>query len=68
MKVSLKDINDNDPTFDRPSYTVTISEDTDMNTTILTVKVSALSISKHQSSGAPNVNLGKYLFGRRFEI
>ena len=68
MKVSLKDINDNDPTFDRPSYTVTISEDTDMNTTILTVKVSAQSVSKHQSSGAPNVNLGKYLFGRRFEI
>ena len=49
MKVSLKDINDNDPTFDRPSYTVTISEDTDMNTTILTVKVSAHSVSKHQS-------------------
>ena len=68
MKVSLKDINDNDPTFDRLSYTVTISEATDMNTTILTVKVSAHSVSKHQSSGHPTSILGKYLFGRRFEI
>ena len=59
VKVSLKDINDNDPTFDRPSYTVTISEATDMNTTILIVKVSSHSVSKHQSSGAPNVNFGK---------
>lgn len=59
VKVSLKDINDNDPTFDRPSYTLTISEATDMNTTILTVKVSEHSVSKHQSSGAPKVNFGK---------
>ena len=50
VKVSLKDINDNDPAFDRPSYTVTVSEATDTNATILTVKVSAHSVSKHQSS------------------
>ena len=68
VKVSLKDINDNDPTFDRPSYTVTISEATDMNTTILTVEVSAHSVSKINHQGHPTSILGKYLFGRRFEI
>ena len=57
MKVSLKDINDNDPTFDRPSYTLTISEATDMNTTILTVKVSAHSVSKHQLSAESSLDL-----------
>ena len=57
MKVFLKDINDNDPTFDRPSYSVTISEATDMNTTILTVKVSAHSLSKRQSSAESSLDL-----------
>ncbi|XP_073231929.1 cadherin EGF LAG seven-pass G-type receptor 1-like [Porites lutea] len=47
VKVSLKDINDNDPTFDRPSYTLTISEATDMNTTILTVKATDRDVGKN---------------------
>ena len=39
MKIVLQDINDNFPSFDKPSYTVTISEATEMNRSVITVKV-----------------------------
>ncbi|KAJ7337301.1 hypothetical protein OS493_010160, partial [Desmophyllum pertusum] len=38
VKVTLQDINDHIPTFDEQFYTVTVTESTAVNTTILTVK------------------------------
>lgn len=39
MKIVLQDINDNFPSFEKMFYTVTISEATEMNTSVITVKV-----------------------------
>lgn len=49
MNVTLQDINDNFPTFDKESYSVRVSEATDVNTTILTVKVNNKSISRTET-------------------
>ena len=39
VKVTLQDINDNAPTSDKQFYTVMVSEATNVNTSILAVKV-----------------------------
>ena len=39
MKIVLQDINDNFPSFEEISYTVTISEATEINRSVIAVKV-----------------------------
>ena len=69
VKITLQDINDHLPTFEKRFYTVTATEAAAVNTTILTVKVSGKNVNavtNKQNPGRARIKLSEVMpFGKR---